>query len=69
MTVVQQEDLIQFNGMTFSIVNREVKFIDFCEKVTTGLVESKNNIMNYLDQCKGDQKHKTKDGLIMVADD
>ena len=55
MTLVKQEDLIQFNGMNFNIVDREVKFIDFSEKVTTGLVESKNNIMNYLDQCKGDQ--------------
>ena len=57
MTLVKQEDLIQFNGMNFNIVDREVKFIDFSEKVTTGLVESKNNIMNYLDQCKGDQMH------------
>ena len=36
---------------------------------TMEIVECKNNIMSYLDLCKGDGPNESKDDLIIVADD
>ena len=47
----EQEQVIEFNGMTFTLENQAVKFSKFSEKETAVLQEYKSNIMKYLNKC------------------
>ena len=65
-----QEELIEFNGMTFTIQQQGIEFLNFSEQVTTRLELQRSNIMRYLDSCKdAGLGHTNKDGKIMFADD
>ena len=65
-----REELIEFNGMTFGLVNQDLRFLKFNEQATSRLEYCRTNIILYLNRCKEfglDQQ--SKDGLMMIADD
>ena len=65
-----REELIEFNGMTFSLVNQDLRFLKFNETATSRLEYCRTNIILYLNRCKEfGLEQQSKDGLIMIADD
>ena len=49
MTEMQeQEELIEFNGMNFSLSDKTAKFVKYSEKATTRLELYRNNMTRYL---------------------
>ena len=61
--------MIEFSRINFILEGNEVRFYKFYDIATQRIVEIKNNIMNYLDLCKTEDPHESKNGLIIVADD
>ena len=65
-----REELIEFNGMTFGLMNKDLRFLKFNEVATTRLEYCRTNIILYLNRCKEfGLEQQSKDGLIMIADD
>ena len=57
----KKEELIEFNGMTFGLVNQDLRFIKFNEIATERLEYCRTNLILYLNRCKEfGLEHKAK---------